>query len=343
MGKAIADKRYDYIDFLKFVACFAIISTHLFNLGIEWGTYPFSLGWVFVEFFLIITGYFTTLHFLPLLGDDNLDQRMKRSLLYTKNKFVRLLLYTTPVIFAEYVFENFHLINERGVIEYLKGFANMPFEMAYLSCATARTPRTAPVWYISATFLVFPIYCCLLQMKNRNWLMWISWIVPVLYYSYFGVSGHREYPHDLMRSFSCMMIGTWLCLSQKRLNAVFARISSRVLLTVIEVLCFAVPFLAAYANSFVMMNLCLVCFMIAVSILFSGQSYTVCIHFSFFRWISELNIPLFLWNWTIATIIQCLLPGINMDRKIFLYYAGSYLIPIVHMMIVRMLRNRTKI
>lgn len=326
-------KRYDFIDLLKFIAVLAVIVTHIFNLGIPWGSYPFSVGWIFVEFFFIVTGYFTTLHFLPLMGEGGADERMKRSLQYTYKKFIRMVPYSTFVIAAEYIFGNLGLLQE-GKLAYLKGFANMPFEMVYLSCATSHTPRAASVWFISAMFLVFPVYCCLLQMKSRNWLRWLSFIAPVLYYCYFDVIAARNYPHDLLRAFTCMMIGTWLCLSQADFNRLYRRIRSKALLTALEVGAFAFVVVAAYRNSAELMKLCVPAFMLTVSIIFSDMSYTANFSSPVFRWTTRISMPLFMWNWTIATIIRAVAPSLADGAKVAWYLALSCLVPLAHYFIV---------
>lgn len=329
---------YDYIDLLKFFAGIAIIGTHLFNTGIEWGTYPFALGWIYVEFFFIVTGYFTTQHYLRKASFLDFDERMHDALRYTARKFIRLLPYTTPVILVEYIVDNLYLL-EGGIKSYISGFANVFFELTYLSCATNHTPRTATVWFVSAMFLVFPFYCILLQMKSRNWLRWISFIIPVLYYCYFGVIASRVYPHDLVRAFSCMLIGTNICLAQPEINLFLDRLHSKVLITVIEVLSFLATVLAAYKNIGWAMNMCLVCFIVTLSVFFSGKSYSSGIHSSLLRWLGRLSVPLFIWNWTIATIIRVTIPGVNARTKTQYYIVACFIIPILHLIIAESIQK----
>lgn len=49
------------IEFTRIIAAFMIMSTHQWVLGRS--NYAFYDGWIYVEFFLILTGYFTRRHF----------------------------------------------------------------------------------------------------------------------------------------------------------------------------------------------------------------------------------------------------------------------------------------
>lgn len=325
-------KRYDYIDLLRFVAGLAIVATHIFNLGVPWGSYPFSVAWIFVEFFFIISGYFTTAHFAKRPA-QSLDQSMGTSLSYTFRKFSRYFPYSTIVVVTAYVILNVNTFSQ-GLGKVLTGFRDMIFEACYLSCAVPRGMVSVTIWYLSAMFLVFPVYCCLLQLRSRNWLKWIAFIVPVLYYGFFGVAGTRAYPHDMLRAFSCMLIGTCIFLFQGDINKLLLHIKSKALLTIIEVGCFLFVLCVAYRNKADLTKLCLAAFVILVAIFFSGQSYTSRVSSTFFRWLGKLSLPMFLWNWTIGSGIRTFLPDMPFDSKVVLYFVLSLVIPIATMLIV---------
>ena len=116
-------------------------------------------------------------------------------------------------------------------------------------------------------------------MKSRNWLKWLSFILPVLYYGYFGVSGLRDYPHDFMRSAACMMIGTNMCLNQERFNAFFEKCRSRLLLTAVEILCLLFTVVVSYRNIGALMNLCLIAFIIIAFVLSMDYKHTENVQF----------------------------------------------------------------
>lgn len=86
------------VDLARFI-CSLIIMT--FHLNVLWGwNYPFQGGGIFVEFFLIITGYYTAKHF----DNKKYNNPMKESIIYTLNKFIPFLPYTIITTILMYLF-----------------------------------------------------------------------------------------------------------------------------------------------------------------------------------------------------------------------------------------------
>lgn len=54
-------KRNGNVELVRFIGSLIIMASHIENMGFE--NYPFISGWIFVEFFLFITGYYTAKHF----------------------------------------------------------------------------------------------------------------------------------------------------------------------------------------------------------------------------------------------------------------------------------------
>ena len=55
------NRKNSTIEIWRFVASLLIMATHMYHFGID--NYYFRETWIFVEFFLIITGYYTAVHF----------------------------------------------------------------------------------------------------------------------------------------------------------------------------------------------------------------------------------------------------------------------------------------
>ena len=89
----------------------------------------------------------------------------------------------------------------------------MPFELFLLTSGILGVfPKLVPIWYLSSMFLVFPLFILIIQNKNRKFLFIISYSIPLFYYGFTGVIGKREWPHDLLRAFSCMLLGVFVFL-----------------------------------------------------------------------------------------------------------------------------------
>lgn len=65
------------IDFIKFFSAIMIMATHKWIIGVNQG--PFFDAWIYVELFLMITGYYTAVHFVA----KNYSDPMKESIIYT--------------------------------------------------------------------------------------------------------------------------------------------------------------------------------------------------------------------------------------------------------------------
>lgn len=85
------------VDIAKFIACLLIMAHHLHILGIE--SYPFYNSWIYVEFFLMITGYYTCAHY----DGKEVTNKIKDGLSYTLRKFATILPYTVVVTVLAYV------------------------------------------------------------------------------------------------------------------------------------------------------------------------------------------------------------------------------------------------
>ena len=62
MGKETISGRNGKIELLRFLAAIFIMNGHLSQIGFE-NDRPFLGGWFYVEFFFMLTGYFTMMHF----------------------------------------------------------------------------------------------------------------------------------------------------------------------------------------------------------------------------------------------------------------------------------------
>lgn len=130
------------------------MTSHIDNMGFE--NYPFISGWVFVEFFLFITGYYTAKHF----DGKNDNNSIKSSIIYTYNKFIRFIPYTITVIVSYYVVSGIINIiyNNWSIKNFLFSFSeNFIFDILLLT-NLYYLPNVDTIWFLSAMFIVFPIF-----------------------------------------------------------------------------------------------------------------------------------------------------------------------------------------
>ena len=96
------NNRMAIVDLWKFIAAVMIMIHHLYYLSpaFEGKDYPGYFAWIYVEFFFILTGYFTYRHFA---GRDRQENLVRSSLSYTYRKFKPFLPYTTIAITLQYL------------------------------------------------------------------------------------------------------------------------------------------------------------------------------------------------------------------------------------------------
>lgn len=119
--------RIGKIELMRFLGAVLIMNAHF-----GYQDRPFQLSWFFVEFFYIITGYFTMRHFEKQEPQEHFEA-VKIAVEYTGKKFVQFLPYTTGAILITYIAMNWHYIGEGAFGNFIRSFENMPFEMLYLS------------------------------------------------------------------------------------------------------------------------------------------------------------------------------------------------------------------
>ena len=98
--------RIGKIELMRFLGAVLIMNAHF-----GYQDRPFQLSWFFVEFFYIITGYFTMRHFEKQEPQEHFEA-VKIAVEYTGKKFVQFLPYTTGAILITYIAMNWHYIGE---------------------------------------------------------------------------------------------------------------------------------------------------------------------------------------------------------------------------------------
>ena len=61
MRNEMTNNRSGCIDIIRFIGALLIMAHHMYNIGLQY--YPFWDCWIYTEFFLLITGYYTAKHF----------------------------------------------------------------------------------------------------------------------------------------------------------------------------------------------------------------------------------------------------------------------------------------
>lgn len=258
--------RIGKIELMRFLGAVLIMNAHF-----GYQDRPFQLSWFFVEFFYIITGYFTMRHFEKQEPQEHFEA-VKIAVEYTGKKFVQFLPYTTGAILITYIAMNWHYIGEGAFGNFIRSFENMPFEMLYLSEAAPEGSLLFTMWFLSAMCLVFPFFCLLLMMRNRRLSGMICFYVALFYYLHTYDYGAHEFPNRLVRTFAGLCLGATIALLADWLRGISLNRTCRVWLSVLEVITYVFPIVTCYPH-FKFLRGNLLCFVVSVTIIFPVRAW----------------------------------------------------------------------
>ncbi len=340
MNKGKTARKNDLIEFWRVIAMLLIVRHHTYYVGIDW-KYPFRLSWIYVEFFYILTGYFTFAHFQKRQESGSANEIAETSLVYTLRKFIRFAPYFVPAILAEYALEAIPNL-AKGPFAVLEGLATLPTELLLLSSSYGRA-HLGPIWFLSAMFLVFPLFCFLIRILPKYLVCMVTFLWPVCYYGIVGVTGKRDVPHDLLRASAALCIGVvvWF-LSEQIRNRKNAGGKQDTVLVCLGNLALVFTMLVAFLNASSANRAVVVAFaagaaaLTAVPVQFP-QALRGPLQFA-----AGLCMPAFIWQKVAATSINRFLGGLSDRPREYAFYGLTILLALISKMIVEHVQKSRK-
>ena len=208
--------------------------------------------------------------------------------------------YVIISVLTEYIID-FLQTGYAGKRQLLTEIENVICEILLLSSSGCMDAKVAPIWFISAMFLVFPIFLILLvKIKDNKSLLWsVSACIPTFYYGWVGIVSR---PADMPRAISCLWLGVFTYLISKEIKRINNFFGKGLLLTLTEVGAFAFTILMCFYNTG-NNKLIVMMFMITVALCISAETYTRYINFSMCRLLGKLSMVLYLLHWPVRSIL----------------------------------------
>lgn len=336
-------KRLSIVDFWKFFAAFLIMVHHLYYLGNPFkGDYYGRFAWIYVEFFFILTGYFTYNHFSKNNKHGNI---FKSGLSYTFTKFLPFIPYTTVVISLQYIISApFGLLKSGNIKSFLSHFINYPLEVLLIGETQQSNQLLAPIWFLSSMLLVFPIFTFICQMKNKYLLLTISGMYSLFYYGQVQLC-NRIWPDDLLRALAGMLTGVSVCILTELIKE---KISFKkefyASVTLIEFICMFFILFVTIFNLNPLTKWVIILFALGVGIMLSGFSFSSKLHSNFISFLGKISMPLFIWHWFVATLVNKVnkLVVLSTPIRILLYFGGTLALSVVSYLLVNMIKRKKK-
>ena len=185
--KAIIEKkqmgtRNAEIDFLRILMALIIAVHHLAE-----GKFPFIGGYLGVEFFFILSGYFAVEKTMRSGSDDCAD-----ALRWTAKSYCTLFPYVFLSVAVRYALNA--AMNGLTAFETVKSFLYGTFEMTMLAGLGMREAYLNGVlWYVTAILVTLPFFYAAIIKGRRFFLYVVCPVVPLMIYGYFAVTvGHID-------------------------------------------------------------------------------------------------------------------------------------------------------
>lgn len=328
-------QRSGNVDCARFLAAMLIMAHHIYHMGVK--GYPFHEAWIYVEFFLLITGYYTAKHY----SDRMVENPSKDALQYTIMKFKPLIPYTLIVTILGWCTQGIlGIINEGWkwkdfVINFMGDFS---FDLLLITESYGH-PLIAPLWYLSGLVIMFPLFALLAQIRNRYTKILISIFSILMYYGWAGVTKNRDFPHNMLRIFVGMLLGLLIYeISEICRNQISAK--PKLLLTVVELFAFGYPVICCFRNfsekGYTTTRLYLLCFVVSLLLCVPGFTHTAKIKGKFFTYLGKLSMPIFIIHWYIGTLVSVFAEkfGWSGSIRITTYYTATLVISMLLMYVV---------
>lgn len=306
---------------MRFIGILLIMGHHRYLFGYE-GDYLFRNCWAWVDFYFMVTGYFTMKHFDE---KDLVSDAGKVALNYTFRKLFRFFPYVAIAVFVQYSFTAVPLLFSDGKKAFLISYVDMPYEIMLMTSTGIVSERLAPIWYLSALLIVLPLIIFMLVKHREAWHV-ISFIFPIMYFGYMGVNTVRSWPNDFVRALACIALGSFAY----EVGMIIQEKEHALLFTVIElVTVLAAVYITVWNRPW--LNLVELLFFIIVLIMGSGISYSS--HFQniglgeIMGWLGKMSMPMFLFHWCVGTAVAKLNTG--MHTRTAIYYLGTIIIAFV--------------
>jgi len=298
---------------IKCVFSIVIMIFHSYAFGIDLHG-KMNDGWIGVEVFLAISGYYAMRHF------ENREYEIDEAISYAYRKIFRIYpkfaVATLICIILELSQNKYDGIHT--LINQIHWYST---DFLLITSAFNRLPLLAPMWYLSALLFTLPLLCVLLYSKKVRKIIeyYFSWLIPVLFYYNVPILSERSVFVDCGRAFCSLMIGVFVfrvATIMKQIIKNIGALDNEVFVILTTVLLAVVCFLIWESTT----NICfyLILFVVLLSAAFClGESTSVLgIPIQLLRYFS---INVFLSHWIIGNIVERYMSG---RYQILIYVMG---------------------
>ena len=330
------NKNY-HVEFWRIIATALIVRHHTYYIGIN-QSYRLYMSWIYVEFFYILTGFFTAAHFDNHKSEACLNDKAKESIKYTFLKFFKFAPFFIPAMCIEYILR-YYLIADKTPTALFNHFGRFPLEAMLLSSSQG-SAVLGPVWFLSAMFIVFPLLSFLLASVPSYVLCIFGSLYSILYYGITGVTGKRTVPHDILRAFAALLIGVIIYYTVKLVKS---RRRNDVLLLILGDVCMLFTVWMCYLNAKGMLRAVLIAFAGGLVLLLSSESRYPDKLKHITDMVSKYCMPMVIYQRVAATSVNVFFSHYSNRERMYLYYLLCIVYAFISFQLVSLIQRRKKL
>ncbi len=299
-------KKNVFIELLRFFAATIIVGYHT--------KFVFDSGWIFVEFFFMLSGFFAYKKVLQykesgeVFKDFPVKYTLKKIWRIIPYTFLSMILYVVVLLkdqlfsvgeetigrFVLYFIENVTLLNATGMI---------PSEVVLGDGWSMGTMMMPILWYIIVLFVALPVMMYLSYYLEEKIGLWLYTFFPMLLYGILIMSTgtidgfHTElwmYPALCMRALAGLLLGALTYkISIKIQDKINGKRAFAVLGGVLEIMIYTLVIFLSSMEKLRSEIIVVACFVLALGLTLSGETFTSRLKGKVICFLGAISLPIY--------------------------------------------------
>ncbi len=314
-------KRNGLIDIYRFLFALVIMTGHSVNVGME-PPFPFAGVGIFVEFFFLLTGYFTYSQ-ISKMKPIEIGERMQESLRYTFRKFSAFFPYLLVSVGARYIYDFCLTLknSEGGYIQALTSLFYAPFELLLTNYMFSEIPqKVGALYFLAAMLVVLPLFCMLCMCRNNSLKLGAALYAMLFYYHDADWAITADYPKVLLRAFCGMCMGVVVYFAVNEFEHIDSFMKHSFVIWIIgNILLIASMMLSGLSLD--NRRIQLLCIFIGVLALILSSMYVSLEGNAFTSYLAKLSMVIYIMHWSVGVILNGVMSNFGLTMKMIMYYA----------------------